>query len=282
MPWHLTESLDEFTAAADDWLRADPVRRTVPLTVLESLRQRGPSIYGEDPPIFGWHERAPGAVDGAFLRTPPFPLLVAGLPAESARALLELLRARGAAQTAANLPEPDAAGFAAAWLSATGGDAEISDRSRLFRLADLIAPDPVPPGTARIATEADRDLLVRWHQEFTAEATPREGENQEALVDDRLSHRGLTLWEADGRPVAMAGLTRTVAGVARVSGVYTPPAHRRHGFGGGVTAAVSRQALDAGAGAVVLYTDLANPTSNALYPRLGYRRVEDRVLLQLR
>ena len=112
MPWHLTESLDEFTAAADDWLRADPVRRTVPLTVLESLRQRGPSVYGEDPPIFGWHERAPGAVDGAFLRTPPFPLLVAGLPAESAGALLELLRARGAAQTAANLPEPDAAGFA--------------------------------------------------------------------------------------------------------------------------------------------------------------------------
>ena len=93
---------------------------------------------------------------------------------------------------------------------------------------------------------------------------------------------GLTLWEADGEPVAMAGLTRTVAGVARVSGVYTPPAHRQRGFGGAVTAAVSRQALDAGAAAVVLYTDLANPTSNALYPRLGYRPVEDRVLLQLR
>jgi predicted GNAT family acetyltransferase len=30
---------------------------------------------------------------------------------------------------------------------------------------------------------------------------------------------------------------------------------------------------------VVLYTDLANPTSNALYQRLGYRPVEDRVVL---
>jgi RimJ/RimL family protein N-acetyltransferase len=29
---------------------------------------------------------------------------------------------------------------------------------------------------------------------------------------------------------------------------------------------------------VVLYTDLANPTSNALYQRLGYRPVEDRVV----
>ena len=38
-------------------------------------------------------------------------------------------------------------------------------------------------------------------------------------------------------------------------------------------------ALDAGATDVVLYTDLANPTSNALYQRLGYRPVEDRLVL---
>jgi hypothetical protein len=38
-------------------------------------------------------------------------------------------------------------------------------------------------------------------------------------------------------------------------------------------------ALDAGVREVVLYTDLANPTSNALYQRLGYRPVEDRVVL---
>jgi predicted GNAT family acetyltransferase len=36
--------------------------------------------------------------------------------------------------------------------------------------------------------------------------------------------------------------------------------------------------LDAGVREVVLYTDLANPTSNALYQRLGYRPVEDRVV----
>ena len=48
--------------------------------------------------------------------------------------------------------------------------------------------------------------------------------------------------------------------------------------GGAVTAAVSQAARDAGAAEVVLFTDLANPTSNALYQRLGYEAVSDRVI----
>ena len=55
---------------------------------------------------------------------------------------------------------------------------------------------------------------------------------------------------------------------------------RRQGYGGAVTAAASQAALDAGAGHVALFTDLANPTSNALYQRLGYQPVEDRVVLR--
>jgi hypothetical protein len=41
-------------------------------------------------------------------------------------------------------------------------------------------------------------------------------------------------------------------------------------------------ALDTGAVDVVLFTDLANPTSNALYQRLGYRPVEDRAVVEFR
>jgi predicted GNAT family acetyltransferase len=43
---------------------------------------------------------------------------------------------------------------------------------------------------------------------------------------------------------------------------------------------VSREALRL-AGEVLLFTDLDNPTSNALYQRLGYRPVHDRVLVSL-
>ena len=102
------------------------------------------------------------------------------------------------------------------------------------------------------------------------------------MVDDRLSYRGLTLWEAGGQPVSLAGLTRPAAGQVRVGPVYTPPGQRGQGYGGAVTWAVTRAALDAGVTGVLLFTDLANPTSNALYQRLGYRAVSDRTMYSFR
>jgi predicted GNAT family acetyltransferase len=67
--------------------------------------------------------------------------------------------------------------------------------------------------------------------------------------------------------------------MVRVGYVYTPPELRGRGYAGAATAAVSRAALEDGVAGVLLFTDLANPTSNALYQRLGYRPVEDRVIL---
>jgi predicted GNAT family acetyltransferase len=47
-----------------------------------------------------------------------------------------------------------------------------------------------------------------------------------------------------------------------------------------VTAAVTQAALDGGAEGVVLFTDLANPTSNTLYQRLGFAPVTDWIVLE--
>ncbi|NUU20167.1 MAG: GNAT family N-acetyltransferase, partial [Streptomycetaceae bacterium] len=70
-----------------------------------------------------------------------------------------------------------------------------------------------------------------------------------------------------------------VAGVARIGPVYTPPEHRGRGYGSAATAARAAAALADGADEVVLFTDVANPTSNSIYRKLGYTPVEDRVLL---
>ncbi|HEY5989665.1 MAG TPA: GNAT family N-acetyltransferase [Streptosporangiaceae bacterium] len=135
------------------------------------------------------------------------------------------------------------------------------------------------PGRARVATPADKNLLVAWLADFH-KSVPGPDENHSKVVDDRLSYGGLTLWEHDGAPVSLAGLVRPAAGQVRVAPVHTPPQWRGRGFSGAATAAVSRAALDAGAKEVLLFTDLANPTSNALYQRLGYQPVTDRVVLE--
>jgi len=281
MVWQLTDSLNEFYRAAGAHLEADPVRQTVPLSVLANLRHAGLSRYGADPPVFGWHQRADGTVDGAVLQTPPFPLLAASLPAESVRDLLAVLAAERGLPAAINLAAADEVGFLASWSPATGGTATVVLRSRLYVLDELLPPEPAPLGFGRLAGAPDAELLIDWFEAFRFEALSGGPEDSRQAVADGLSHDGLMLWETGGEPVAMAGLSRVVAGVARVTGVYTPPERRRQGYAAGVTAAISRAALAAGAERVVLFTDLANSTSNALYMRLGYQPVDDRLLLRL-
>jgi hypothetical protein len=278
MAWTLTEDLGEYLAAAGSFLRSRPVQNTIQLAAMETLRARGNSAFGEVAPLFGWWRPAGGTVASAFLHTPPFPALLTPLPAGSARPLAQALVARRRPVAGVNAGPDDAAGFAAAWGELTGETARISRRSRLFRLAELQPPAPRPAGAARAAANADRDLLESWFAAFAAEVGNSAGPIP-GLVDDRLSYGGLTLWEAGGPAVSLAGVTRPAAGVVRVGPVYTPPGQRQRGYAGAVTAAVSQAALEAGVKHVVLFTDLANPTSNALYQRLGYRPVEDRAEL---
>jgi FR47-like protein len=87
------------------------------------------------------------------------------------------------------------------------------------------------------------------------------------------------VWAAGGRPVAIACSTVQVAGMVRIGPVYTPPERRGRGYASAATAALSRRVLEAGAEEVLLHTDLANPVSNSIYQRIGYRSVEDRIAL---
>jgi predicted GNAT family acetyltransferase len=280
MAWTLTGSLDDYVATAGEFLRSRPVHNTIQLTALDSLRARGALVFGDVAPLFGWWRSAAAEVTAALLHTPPYPVLLTGLPEHSAGALAEALAAWGRQLPGVNAREDDAAAFAAAWSRLTGAGSQEFRRNRLFRLEQLRAPVPSPRGAARVAVASDRDLLASWFDAFTKELADLLGGPSRGTIDDRLSYGGLTLWEADGAAVSLAGFNRSAAGVVRVGPVYTPPDHRGHGYGGAVTAAVSQAALDAGASHVVLFTDLANPASNALYRRLGYRPVEDRVVFR--
>jgi RimJ/RimL family protein N-acetyltransferase len=284
MGWTLTGDLGRFLDEAGPFLRTRPLEHSVPLTVTDTLRRRGLDVYGSEPPVFGWWRPAGGGgVAGAMMRTPPFPPLLAGGSEEAARDLAvqwPAADAEGAGDLTGVRGEVLAArAFADAWRIRSGAQPYVRRNTRLHRLALLTPREPAPHGAARVAGPADRALLLRWQEEFAADVGgPVAG--GERAVDDALAHGGRTLWELPGgEPVAMAGSTLPTGGAVRVVAVYTPQRHRGRGYAGAVTAAVSREALDAGASEVTLFTDQANPVSNGLYRRLGYVPVRDYVEL---
>jgi predicted GNAT family acetyltransferase len=65
-----------------------------------------------------------------------------------------------------------------------------------------------------------------------------------------------------------------VAGVVRVQAAYTPAPLRNRGYGAACVAALSKQVRASGQ-RCMLYTDLGNPISNAVFRRIGYRCVAD-------
>jgi GNAT superfamily N-acetyltransferase len=266
--WRTTTDLDAFLAAAGEAMRARPVPHTLLLTIADMLRIRGSDAFGTTP-CFGWH----GAVDGTFLHTPPYPLVIGPAPEAAMPALVAALGDRPLPGVSA----PTRLGEA--FAAARGGPVRVRRRERLYRLGTLTPPAEPPPGRALVATPAMRDRLIEFYVAF-ADETGEPSDHVAGMVDDRLSHGGLIVWEnPDGEIAGMASGNRMVARMVRIGPVYTPPEHRGRGIGAAVTGALSQAALDAGARDVLLFTDLANPTSNGIYQRLGYEPVEDRVSL---
>jgi RimJ/RimL family protein N-acetyltransferase len=282
MSWFTTGGVTQFLAEAGEFLHAEPARNTVILSVTENLRLRAQASHPGQPradqPLFGWWR--PGASEAAaFMHTPGYPVFLTAMSGQAAAELAGLLAGSGRTVQGVNAQTHAAEAFAETWRQHTEDAVTVHRLMRLHRLGTLTWPDPRPEGRPRVAGQRDRDLLLEWFDAFAVEADDAAGQDHASAVDERLSYGGITVWEAVGAPVSIAGITRAVDGMIRVGPVYTPPALRGRGYAGGATAAVSQAALDAAATQVVLYTDLANPTSNALYERLGYRPVEDRVVL---
>lgn len=236
-----------------------------------------PEAYDE---IRLWVVLDAGVAVAAALRTPPHNLVLAD--PVSGDALDAVLRA--VLDDEDELPgvvgnEPVVEGAAAALAQGLGRSAELTLRQGLFELTD-VRPVQRPSGAARAATPADRELVRAWNEAFLLEAVP-EPEAHLAWLDRTVDARlegtagGIWLWEDGAAPVCLSGFGgRTPTGI-RVGPVYTPPDLRGRGYATALVADLSGWLLERGHRACFLYTDLSNPTSNAIYERIGYRRVTD-------
>lgn len=286
MPWQFTDDIETYAGHTEGLLAARPAENTVALTVLAAVRAG--RRWSDEAMVFGWYVQeghvgsadAVGGVSGAMSLTPPYELLLAVVPAHCTGELVDGLRARGTPVSGVNGEEGVASRFGALWTQGTALVVTPVMRTRLYALGDLRPPLPPPPGVARPAASDDLELAVRWVEEFQAEAGTHAFDVREVMAE-WITAGLLWCWEdLRGSVVSLAGRNPTAAGVARVGPVFTPPEHRRRGFGAAVTSACTAAALEQDAQQVVLFTDQANPASNSIYQQIGFRPLSDRSVVR--
>jgi RimJ/RimL family protein N-acetyltransferase len=268
------ESADEFRSVAEPLYRRNPVANTIELTVLH-----GGTLPEDSLLLSVWNN---SEVIGAAMQTPPYPLSCNAIPVESvdlvvaelARVRPELNGVRGGRDSAVTFTE--------AWRAVTGRTDSVTGEERLYRLRTLRPPAAVA-GAHRPATADDRGVLVDWVERFFVETFGHQrndaaGEEFLDAAEKKGDH--FVLWVVDGAPVSMAMLRAPAFGVSRIGPVFTPADSRGRGYGSAVTAAAADLALGNGVDDVVLFADLANPVSHAIYQRIGFEPVSDCVRIE--
>lgn len=238
-----------------------------------------PHVYGSMDPWFCIVSDKTG-VCAAAMRTPPYNVLLArfsGDPDSSGKLLVDSI-----SQRSANIPgvigereitDP----FMEYWCNARGVMVNGRQLQRIYRL-DKLNRILLAKGRFRLATEADKSLLLRWTYSFHDEVFA--SVNQDEPMPDitgRIANREIFLWE-DDLPVSMAAKSRPTNRGMTVNYVYTPPEFRRRGYATSCVYVLCKDILDSGYEFCMLYTDLANPISNSIYKRIGFREVCDSVM----
>ena len=276
MTWHVTESIDLYAEHVWDLLALRADLNTIALTQITGARG-GTSWSGEEP-TFAWWSRA-GSTSGAVSLTPPYEMLLNVVPDGTMDELVLALRQRATPVPGVNGTPGTATRFAELWTAGTTQQTVLARQLRLYTTLDPVVPGPVPAGHARHARDDEVDLIVGWYEAFGREVGDQPVDNRPS-VEERVAAGLAWIWEDEaGTTTSLAARHGPAAGVSRIGPVYTPPEYRRRGYGSAVTAACTRDALDTDSTSTVLFADLANLTSNAIYQTIGYRTLEDRVVL---
>jgi uncharacterized protein len=260
-----------FMEAAGPLLLADEGRHNLQLGIAGTLVAT-PDRYPEKR---FWVVFDGGEAIAAALRTAPFNLLLVRPRDDRALgALVEAIEEDLPGVVGAH-PEVDA--FTERWSRAHAIEPRVMRDQGVYAL-ERVQPVAAAPGASRSATTHDMPLLVEWMIAFGDEVLEEDDPGRieaRAGVEHRLetADGGFLLWEDGGEVVSLSGWGGPTPNGIRIGPVYTPPARRGRGYATALVAELSQTLLDGGRRFCFLYTDLANPTSNAIYERIGYVKV---------
>ncbi len=269
MQLHRFDSIDKFWNETQTYLRQHEAENNVLLGVLQTLRCN-PDRYRT--PSYLAMVESKGEIVATAIRTPPHKLLL------SKASDLEVLTLIAQDLQPEPLPGvsglvPEVSTFLRSWQGLTGQSYRLLTEMSIHQLTALQSSIAIS-GHLRLVTEQDRALLMEWLSAFHTEAGLEIVEDFELIVTNQLKSQNTYLWE-DNTAVSLAGGRKFTATAGRIGPVYTPPAYRRQGYATACVAALSQKLLDEGCDCCFLLTDLANPTSNHIYRKIGYLPICD-------
>lgn len=262
--------IEAFSKRVHSWLLKNESEYNLLLGLIDKIKN---GCHGFEEPIFLASIEQDGQVVGCAWRTPPHKLGITRIPMESIPILVDLI-----ASVYTELPgvlgtETEVVQFAECWSQISGCSWALGMRLRIHVLEKVKLPVSSSIGKLRLARNEDLSLLTHWIELFAKEIGLPEADPKrkaEVLIRDA----AIFLWE-DSHPLSMVGLPGKTPNGVRVGYVFTPIEFRKNGYATNAVAFLSERILKEGSRFCFLYTDLSNPTSNAIYARIGYMPISD-------
>ena len=250
----------------EEFLSSKPVLHNMILSILHARVASG------DPGRYWIAFHGDKAV-GVVVQSPlDYPATLTPMESRVVLAMVDAIAKAGVTLRGVNGDAGTAASFAGQWSERRKSAATPFQGMRLYELLEL-GEVPRTEGQLRQAGPSDRSLMIQWTRAFQNEIG-ESANDTELRVDRGLAAGQLWVWDQNGETTSMAVSREPIQGVVRLSGVYTPPEKRKHGYAAGCVHALSKH-FRAGGYRCILYTDLGNPTSNSIYRRIGYRAVAE-------
>ncbi|MEI6398134.1 MAG: GNAT family N-acetyltransferase [Pseudomonadota bacterium] len=267
-------NVEDFRAVAEPYLSRHEVKNNLLLSLIRYMA----GTHHEAGPAHCWTVLDGDLIVGVALRTGDGRALVfSEMPLSCVALLAADVKKHIPALSEINGPVEVVEAFAAAF----GRKTSLIMHLGAYSCASAVIPK-VTTGGFRKATFDDLELLIGWNEAFSLEAMGTSGGDPRALLKTKIDHGALFLWEDDAkRPACQTYSAAPTANGIRITGVYTPKDLRGRGYASSLVAHVTKSLLDSGYKFVFLFTDMANPTSNSIYQRIGYQQFGEMKHLRL-
>ena len=266
----------ELISLSGTYLERHESENNLPIGLVYRLSE-SPHYYGSKSPLL-LSILEQESVVGVAVMTPPRRIILSRIDTDVLAATTHLLdRLRGTNTRTPGVvgPSVEAQAFSDCWVEeAFGVSARVAMQMRVFE-ARKVADVSLSPGKLRLARPNDHPLIAKWIANFSEEIKePVDLESAKSHAERSIKGQELYIWD-DGAPVCIAKEARPTRNGTTINTVYTPPEHRNKGYATSCVWSLTQKMLTDRYSFCSLYTDLANPTSNSIYSKIGYVPVGD-------